>query len=250
MASTWQLWRLQETDIAISQMESRIQQLDSGQNIESVKQELEQEKIDLENEIKGKKLKLKQEELKLAGIEEQLKSIKNKIYKGDTSNPKELMNMQKELELFTGNQSAQEEKVFLMMEEMDSLEKNKKELNKKDYDIDQVLAQRIKEYDEEKNKLESDVELLKEKRTKMAFSIEPSVLKRYEDLRNTRDGIAVAKIVKGNCGGCFMILPTPLLDRAKDRHLEYCSSCGRILYPYTEPSSSGTETLLQANDKS
>ena len=249
MASAWQLWRLQETDTAITQIEARIQDLDSGQGLEDVREDLDQEKAGIENEIVKKKLKLKQEELKLGGMEEHLISLKEKVFKGDTANPKELMAMQKELEIATAQKSAQEERVLMLMEEADGLELKKRELDKKFKDIDKILAERNEEYKKEKKKLEDEVIIVKDRREKMASAIEPHVLKRYEDIRNKCNGIAVAKVIKGNCGGCFMTIPVPLLNRVRDRHMEFCSNCGRILFPDTETPPVGAAEAAQSKDK-
>jgi predicted nucleic acid-binding Zn-ribbon protein len=55
-------------------------------------------------------------------------------------------------------------------------------------------------------------------------------LQRYEALRRTKGGLAVAKVVRGLCQACRMSLPTQLQQRVRNgRQTVLCSSCGRML---------------------
>lgn len=65
------------------------------------------------------------------------------------------------------------------------------------------------------------------KRTKIAHSLDPEVLQRYEQVRK-KHVRAVAAQRRGVCLGCFTVRPTRSAQR---RHgLETCERCGRILF--------------------
>jgi predicted nucleic acid-binding Zn-ribbon protein len=70
------------------------------------------------------------------------------------------------------------------------------------------------------------------KRTKIAHSVDPEVLERYEQVRK-KHLRAVAAQRRGVCLGCFTVRPTRSAQR---RHgLEICERCGRILFRLEEP---------------
>jgi len=74
------------------------------------------------------------------------------------------------------------------------------------------------------------VSRLQEARRKLADTLSPEVLRRYERLMERYDR-AVVPTHKGTCLGCFMSLPTAVAQTVK-RHegIKVCESCGRILY--------------------
>jgi predicted nucleic acid-binding Zn-ribbon protein len=62
----------------------------------------------------------------------------------------------------------------------------------------------------------------------------PEQLKSYESLRPQYQGIAVARLVGTNCGGCHLTLSNLALEEI--RHLPpggvgTCEECGRMLVP-------------------
>lgn len=69
------------------------------------------------------------------------------------------------------------------------------------------------------------------KRTKVAHSLSPEILRRYEQVRK-RHLRAVVPVRRGVCLGCFTHRPTNTLGRRGQ--LETCERCGRILFVQEE----------------
>ena len=68
-------------------------------------------------------------------------------------------------------------------------------------------------------------------RTLLAGQMEQATLRRYETLRKSKGGRAIAKVERDLCQGCRMSLPTQLRQRVKSgRQTVTCSSCGRMLF--------------------
>lgn len=65
------------------------------------------------------------------------------------------------------------------------------------------------------------------KRTRIAKSLEPEVLERYEQVRR-RHFRAVVPVRRGVCLGCFTVRPTK--SACGRQVLETCERCGRILF--------------------
>jgi hypothetical protein len=66
-----------------------------------------------------------------------------------------------------------------------------------------------------------------ERRASTASSIDPQILRRYDQVRR-RHRRAVAPVRGGVCMGCFTKRPTRTSIRAHE--LETCERCGRILF--------------------
>jgi predicted nucleic acid-binding Zn-ribbon protein len=73
---------------------------------------------------------------------------------------------------------------------------------------------------------------LEAKRGELAAAVAPDALQTYDRLRAKLDGVAVARVVSGACGGCHLALPATDLDRfnrlGAGEHAT-CEQCGRLL---------------------
>ena len=96
-------------------------------------------------------------------------------------------------------------------------------------DIEKEWQQQQKELISEKDKLETQLNQLNEKKQELVSGIEPQELQVYEFVR-ARKGNAVVKIEQGRCQGCHIKLPMNEWQKARTGTLVQCSSCGRILY--------------------
>jgi uncharacterized protein len=69
-------------------------------------------------------------------------------------------------------------------------------------------------------------------RADIAAAVDAELLERYEGLRHDLGGIAVARLVGTNCGGCHLTLSAVELDRIRhqpDDVVVLCEECGRLL---------------------
>jgi hypothetical protein len=95
---------------------------------------------------------------------------------------------------------------------------------------------------EETNKVRANIETInkgkKEKdglRSEQAVKIKGSVLRKYDTLRQRRNGLAVVNVVDGVCQGCFMSLPPQLFNRLlRGDDLFDCPTCQRMIH-YIRP---------------
>ena len=95
---------------------------------------------------------------------------------------------------------------------------------------------------EETNKVRANIETInkgkKEKdglRSEQAVKIKGSVLRKYDTLRQRRNGLAVVNVVDGVCQGCFMSIPPQLFNRLlRGDELFDCPTCQRMIH-YIRP---------------
>tara|TARA_B100001250_G_C19617924_1_gene708003 strand:- start:474 stop:947 length:474 start_codon:yes stop_codon:yes gene_type:complete len=98
----------------------------------------------------------------------------------------------------------------------------KKHLKNKKSELDNI----IQSTEKEESKLVS-------KKKKTSKNIEERLINAYEDLRlASKNGLAVVKVDRGACGGCFnSVTSQHYLDIKMRKDISFCENCGRILVP-------------------
>tara|TARA_Y100001970_G_scaffold210705_1_gene257100 strand:+ start:1910 stop:2692 length:783 start_codon:yes stop_codon:yes gene_type:complete len=222
----------------------KLQEIDSKIfEIKKVRGALPEEVEDLEDELIGYNTRLDKfkeeiennnkdiEDLKLKVSEAKKLIKKYKDQQMNVRNNREYDAISKEIELqeldsklFVKKSGENELKIEQIKEDVKETKKVIKEktqtLKAKKSDLD-VLS------DESKGE-EKKLETLKNKASK---KIESSLLLSYEKLvERQRNGLAVVKVSRSACGGCFNIVPPQRQAEIKEkRKIILCEYCGRIL---------------------
>jgi len=164
-------------------------------------------------------------------LEQKIAAEEKKLYEGSVKNPRELMNLQHEIDLIKVQRRDREDKLLQVMEEVDTAQRDvnhraeEMEVMTRDWEEAQKWLSR------KQTELEADLDTLTQKRESTVISIDSDGIKTYEELRRVKQGIAVAKLVQGRCLGCRISLPVSDQQKARmGQKLATCSNCGRILY--------------------
>jgi len=224
-----QLYQLQEIDLEIESGERALEevkgQLGESQAVIKARQRLEQEQKrleDLRHQQHSAEWEIDDIATKLAAAEEQL-------FSGRVQNPKELTNLQHEVDSFKGRRNQLEEKA---LEVIDRVEQSEASVAATNGQLDKLTAdwqRQQKELASEMERLKASLADLGQKRQLLIGEIESSAFDFYQQLRAGK-GIAVARVERGICRGCRISLPTTDLQQARGGKLVQCSSCGRILF--------------------
>ena len=100
------------------------------------------------------------------------------------------------------------------------MDERKKDLEEKRKELNEIVSETEKEEKE-----------MNQKSKKLDKEIEGRLLNAYKRIReNARNGLAVVKIERDACGGCFSkIPPQHQLDIKTHKKIIVCEFCGRIL---------------------
>lgn len=137
----------------------------------------------------------------------------------------------KEIEDAKKNAKENEEQVIELMEKIEKLtDEGKTEKN--------LLKGEKKGVAEETEKARKAIEAINKgkktktnKRDQQASDVNARLLKKYNTLRERRNGIAVVNVNQGVCQGCFMNLPPQQYNMLlKGDQLLDCPTCQRIVY--------------------
>ncbi len=224
-----QLYQLQEVDLELESNEQALNQI-AGQLGESQAVNRAQAELKLEHQhLKELKREQHSAEWEIDDLITKLATAEEKLYSGSIRNPKELTNLQHEIDGLKTKRDRLEDKALELMDKVElteasvaSLSSQLKRLKAEWQRQQQQLSSRLEQ-------LKTILSDLKHKRQLLLAKIDPQAVEFYHQLKKQK-GTAVAKVEQGICRGCRISLPTIELQRARSGNLVQCSSCGRILF--------------------
>jgi predicted nucleic acid-binding Zn-ribbon protein len=154
------------------------------------------------------------------------------LYSGKMHNPKELQDLQKEvasLKRFLTTLEDRQLEIMIQVEEAEGVS------NVAKADLDKVQARMVEQnaqFTAEKSKLLKDKDRLEVERQAAYNALSSQEQDLYNQLRKSRRGIAVTRIVDRTCTACGSTLTPALVQAANSpSQIVRCPSCNRILYP-------------------
>jgi hypothetical protein len=221
-----------------------LQKIDSKvDRIRMIRGELPLEVEDLEDEISGLETRIRKQEDEIKALEKSITERKNAIkdsqglikkydeQRKHVKNNREFESLEKEIEFQNLEIELAEKRINeakqkiknvedLMGESKKKLDERQNDLKAKKKELDDIVADTEKE--------EKELISLSEKNSDI---VEERLLTAYKRIRkNARNGLAVVKIERDACGGCFnKIPPQRQLDIRMHKKIIVCEYCGRIL---------------------
>ncbi len=229
MSVTKQLYQLQEVDLELESNEQALKQV-ASQLGESGAVVRARNKLELEHQ-QLEELKQQQHsiEWELDDLTSKLTSIEDELYSGRIKNPKELTNLQHEIDGLKARRNQLEDKALEIMDQVELSNKRLASINDELKTLEAEWQSQQQKLSAQLEKLKTTLANLKHKRQQLAAEIDPQAISSYQVLRKQK-GTAVAKVTEGICHGCRISLPVTELQRARSGSLVRCSSCGRILF--------------------
>ena len=229
MSGAKQLYQLQGTDLEIESSEQALAQIASqlgeSRAVVRTQTKLKSEQQHLE-ELKGQQ---RSAEWEIDDLVNKLTTAEEKLYSGRIKDPKELTNLQHEVDGLRVRRNQLEDKALEIMDQVElstasvaALSNELKTLEAEWHSQQQQLSTNMEQ-------LKTTLSDLKHKRQLLSARIDPQAVELYQELKKQK-GQAVAKVEQGICCGCRISLPTTELQRARSDSLVQCSSCGRILF--------------------
>lgn len=229
------LWQLQCLKNEYTRIKNEFDNSEVIKKLKEIKALINQQQREiekLEEEQKEIEKNARKYNMKEKDLEEKIKSVKEKLYGGKVSNPKELSSLERQLsDLISEKQKTVEDYIenslYLedLQEKLDILKKELQE-NQEYYSSLQSEFQSLK--DKCNEKLNNIAAEYNETKT----GIDNKLLKEYNRLYGRLGGSVIAKLNKdGRCSGCHVTVPSILQEEAlKSSSLVKCESCGRILF--------------------
>ena len=231
MTTVRQMFALQELDIILDRvLHSHAKaeyELNNGDSIQTLESELERDaELLLESELQQKATKLEAESQK-----ERSETLNSQLYGGEVTNPRDLESLEKEASNVLQLIEQQESVLSEISAKIEEAQAKKTELESQLGEAKAAWQVRQSELKAELKELNAERAGFEGQRSKLTEGLDPTSLQRYEALRKSKGGLAVARVERGLCQGCRMSLPTHQQQRVRTgQQMVLCSSCGRMLF--------------------
>jgi predicted nucleic acid-binding Zn-ribbon protein len=230
MTSAADLFALQEIDLMLDARRAVIADIDSrvGETEELI--EARESVDDAAFALERLRRRQKEAETQLQDLDAKIGPLEKRLYDGSITNPKELTDLQKELDSFKAQRGKLDDQGLELIESVEkanrALEAAKQDLA----DVEKAWQAEQARLGVDRQKAEAESASLEAQRATRTKGMDPSALGLYEKLRSTRQGRGVARVERGTCQGCRLTLPTHLTQRLRTGTvLIQCPSCERIL---------------------
>ncbi len=221
---------LQEVDKEILELSLNLDRLPQELQVKDQERAaLEAEKEAGSQELETLRKQLKEMETEVSDLEEGIKASRQRLM--DINKELELKAMLKEIGF---REDQRDQKETRVLELLDQVEAQNQAVTEKEQALQQLKAA----YETQEAEVAAQVEeleqkraVLQEKRDILKKELPASLLKRYDFIRQRRNGSAICEVQEGVCLGCHMnILPQQFIDLQKGEEIIQCPHCQRILY--------------------
>jgi uncharacterized protein len=222
---------LQDVDLAIDRLlhqRQTLPELAAYQEITARLELLESEHDRLSSELRNLERDADKAEGELELIEIKLKESETRLYAGGMSG-RETEQKRLEVQSLRGQQSTMEERVLGVLDRLDPLReqvgiltKDKDALAEEARRLEQLISDAWQDIDGQIARLEA-------RKMGIAAPIPSGLVKLYDQLRRTKEGVAVGRLDGGVCGGCHLALSRPEQIEAAEWDPPRCIHCMRIL---------------------
>ncbi len=229
MSQVRQLYRLQQIDSEISKKKQRLGEVlrlqKETEELIAAKQRVETAVAET-NTWQSKHNNLN---LEIGSLNSKAKRSEQRLYSGNVKNPKELADLQKEIQALGRQRNSLEDiqlEALIMLEDAQAEQETAESLLK-DIQTDWEASQRSLKT--EQNSLAIDLHKRMGVRQQMANRIDAKAVSEYDRLRERKGGTAVAGFKLGRCQGCRLTISANKEKRVERGEKVYCGSCGRML---------------------
>ena len=229
MSLAEQLYKLQQVDLELQRKQQELKEVEDQLGDDKVLVAAESKLAAQKEQLEDAGKKQKDSEWELEDLQEKASKIDSKLYVGTTTNPKELVNLEKEVKSLKSQIRPKEDALLGLMSQVEEIEAKVKTTAEGVARLKREWEQGQETLVRRKSEVETVLAKLRGDRNGLAQQIDSEALNTYERLRLTR-GQAVVKVEKGKCQGCHITVPTSQWQKAKAGDLIQCTSCSKILY--------------------
>jgi predicted nucleic acid-binding Zn-ribbon protein len=232
-AMTWisDLRRLQETDAALDARRGSFDDAASrlGESDELVA--LRDRVAELDANLRAARGAQKDVELEADALKAKIGPAETKLYSGAIKNPKELADLQADIDQLKRHLSAVEDRDLEALTNLEAAEGEYRSGAAELLAMETAWTDEQAALTERMDGLKGEIAAYEADRLEQAAAVAPEVLRTYDHVRFARQGRALAKLDRNLCLGCRISLPTNVVNRARaGSTLVQCPNCERILH--------------------
>jgi predicted nucleic acid-binding Zn-ribbon protein len=229
VAITRQLYQLEELDTQIELEEQSLalktSQLGRRETLDAAQARL----ASAQQHLKELNHQRRDAESELDDILSKITAAEQQLYGGKITNPKELSNLQHEVNTLKNHSDQLETKALEVIDQVEEAEKGVADLNAEYQKLEEEWRRQQKQLGDDVERLKGSLTDLRQKRQQIIDRIDASAVALYEKIRQQKKP-AVAKVEQGICRACRISLSASILQKARAGQPVQCGTCGRILF--------------------
>lgn len=169
--------------------------------------------------------------LELSSLNDKASREEKRLYSGQVTNPKELADLQMEVESLGRRRSALENESLEGLMLVDERKSAKVAIDAELQQAAEAWDASLVDLKAEQQALAVRLNQLLARREQQLPLVEARSLQMYEQLARTKNGLAVAGLKNGKCLGCQLTVSAQISKRANEGRMANCENCGRLVYP-------------------
>jgi predicted nucleic acid-binding Zn-ribbon protein len=224
------LYHLQQIDSEIKTKKERLREVLLAQQQNKSVLDARQRATATEATLNQLQAQQKNLELELGGVNTKAQQSEKRMYSGKVSNPKELADLQQEIEALGRRRQALEDDILEVMVLGEDTDAEYQEATATLAEREAEWAEKLKRLQAEQNGLAVRINDLIAQRNEQVQRIDERMLKVYAATGRNRNGLAVTILRGGSCSACGVTASARKVREVEEGNLVHCGSCGRILY--------------------
>jgi predicted nucleic acid-binding Zn-ribbon protein len=231
MSAALGLYRLQQVDSQMDRIQARLNAISETLENDA---ELHKAMGAVSAAEAGHKLSSSAVKTSEAEVESQrikIEQAEASLYSGQVKNPKELQDLQMDVASLKKHLTTLEERELEAMVRAEETQNALDEANDRLQQVQANLKDQNRDLTSESNTLNKDLERLEPERQAVIGTLTEVFLKTYKQLRQQKNGVAVASMAENSCSACGTNLTPSQHQKARQTNqLFNCPTCGRIIY--------------------
>ena len=230
MSNVAALYRLQELELDILERAKRIKAINAQLEDDAALREAEAENEELQAALEAAEARVRDMELEIATALDKRQSAETRLYSGEVTNPKELQDMQMEVEALTRRKSVLDDELLKLSSERDDCRGKAEDAAARCDHAREEHERESKALLDEKETLKDSVNQLLAQRKSSVAAIPQQAFQTYNSMRTAKSNRPVAVLKDKACTICGIeqnYIVIIAINRGDD--LVNCQNCGRIL---------------------
>ncbi len=168
----------------------------------------------------------------MAALDEKIAAEDKRLYAGTVKNPKEMVEIQEELASLKRRKQTWEDALLALMTKTDGCREDDARCRQALVQAEALHAEDVRHLLAERAAILKNAVGYAERRSALVASMPKDAVDLYQKIRAKKNnGIAVALVRNGTCGGCGDGVPSSQVQQAHaGTAMPLCSNCGRILF--------------------
>ena len=227
------LWQFMQVDMEADKFEAAMRQSPKRQKLIKARDFLKDQQGNmkkLESDVAVMQDRLEAVKDEAARLEKVLAGLAEEFSAHPPANVEEAKKQSESVQKVLETLTRYEQELTKMRKDADVKDRQQKEIRvraaKTKLEFDTIKGEYDKEFKNDTIKLQK----MRARTDQEAAKIDPALLEKYKSIKQHCTP-PMAKLINGQCSGCFMSLPSAtLLEISKGERIVECDNCGRILY--------------------